>query len=1101
MASFMSSTFTTGERKKKVITYGKLSRLPPPRPSLDDDAPSPNQPHKHASTSIEPPIGSKGFADSAQPSASARTAATSQDVFDVPSEDEFEFQPTTPAKRPVVQRSKIRENPRGSVSKLAAGVPTQAAATAVRPPQKSVVARAAKPKTTPLQDQATSQESAQGKVSRSTNPATSATSQTKAPRATEGSKQTTTAGQRLQRSNTSSKSTSRATSPGLNTQPLSRPQSGKVTSTIPRGKIATSTVKPTASLNVFDVPSDEETSVAIPQAPSQASRQPPKTPAKHVGPSRVLSQDASRKPAAKSNDLGSLQNRKRKGSVSLATAHKPIAARPQEPSSQQRDRKVAKRKEGVSPGRDATDAPVPRPASRILAAEVTVNKPMRTRTRTVPVVSQPTMLKGQSSPAVLNRMIPIEQASRTLREESAAELPASDDTMYDIPEAITTPAHPTPLRRTTSSTPGSVTPRQKDLFSALLGASAAPKTPASALASLQLTDKKPKSLLGALARSKSDLSVSGNSQKTRLLDTLKDEDVSSEEEDSESDDEADSTIIANIEMDKDKTPVQARQSIIIESNVTDQQVDETTAADSQNSELASGAVTRPKLTYASQRSYLQEANAEDEFLMSMDLDDGWKLDTQTVSTDDEDGPTSQPRTHHELKKYGQNTMFSWDMEESIRELSNVSNKSLRRSTMMELCTKMADTGFVTQLLDSGFLHKLLETLTLSGDTISDFIAAVSVLFVLHTRPAFAIVDQIYRSGVATMLIGLVDKDIDISRIARDRKSNMSKIAQESLAELRTLLLRSKVWSSGTPEKLSPQLLVFETVDILTRSLRESGSTEALLSPIQVSKIVNVCSTMPIRVEVANCPVQDLWALDLAVSILETVSIADQEHSTWPAKVLQQLSDVIPVFFRDNALSKTVEAMKLCMHLTNNKPKSCQPFATKAFTGSLVNFIVTRFEQLDAGDLDAERRTQVLADLTLSLGTMINLAELSDQARLNAVDDTTLIEVLVTTFLTGSERAAEASSVEESEVSVVIGFLAVLLGMLCLNSTARSQIRAQLPDYQLHVLLENMKQFARIHEHVDKKTANRFEGSEGQDALNNYYIRIMHVVKKLEGAKV
>lgn len=90
--------------------------------------------------------------------------------------------------------------------------------------------------------------------------------------------------------------------------------------------------------------------------------------------------------------------------------------------------------------------------------------------------------------------------------------------------------------------------------------------------------------------------------------------------------------------------------------------------------------------------------------------------------------------------------------------------------------------------------------------------------------------------------------------------------------------------------------------------------------------------------------------------------------------------------------------------------------------------------------------------------------------------------------------------EESEFSVQIGFLTVLLGNLCLNSVVRSKVQASLPGQQLQPLLDNMKEFARIHEHVDKRTASHFEGSEGQEALNNYYIRIMHVVRKLEGAK-
>ncbi|KAF2630244.1 hypothetical protein BU25DRAFT_408218 [Macroventuria anomochaeta] len=1100
MASFLPSTFTTGERRKKVITYGKLSRLPSRRASLNEDAPSPERPHKHTAVSDGPPGGLGGVTKSVRAPESVRAPTTSSDVFDVPSEDEFGFQSTPPAKRLVVQRGKTEGGPRANIAKETASVPIRPAVTTSRPPQKSIVAKPAESRTRLLQEQIRSQRPAQEKHIQHKVLPTSTTSQTKASQATEARREASASGQRLQRSNTSSKNISRATTPGLSIKPVPKPQFVKTASSATLKKTARPTVGQPANLDVFDVPSDdEEASLPIPEAPRQTPRQVSKGTARQHGASKVPSFDISQKMPVKSSELGNLQSRKRKGSVSLATAPKSVTDRQQETLRTQRDRKVPKRENGTSPAHELAKAPVPSSGPQAATVEATINKPRRTRTRTVPVVSQPAILKGQSSPAVLHKMIPDEHAPSILPEDIASEIPASDDTMYDIPDSMTTPVRSTPLRRTTTSTPDSVTPRQKDLFSTLLGGSTAPKTPASALASLQLTDKKPRSLLGALARSRSDVAYSSQSRKTRLIDTLKDEDTSSEEEDSGSDEEADSTITATYDVDEDKTPMQAKRTIL-ERNIEDLDRDKPTATDSQTSQMITGAVTRPKLTYATQRSYLQEANPEDEFLMSMDLDDNWKMDSQTVSTDDEDGPTSQPRTHHELRKYGQNTMFSWDMEESIREISDESNRSGRRSAMMDLCTKMADAGFVSQLLDSGFMHKLFERMTSTGDVIFDFIVAVSVLFVLQTKPAFAVVDQMYRSGVTTTLINLVDKDADMSKIARDRKSNMSKIAQESLTDFRTLILAAKVWSSTTPEKVSPQLLALKTIDILVRNLRESGSTEALLTPADVSKIVNVCSLSSKRIEASKSSVQDCLALELAISTLETVSIADQDHSTWPTKVLQQLSEASPVFFGDNGLSKTVEAMKLCMNLTNNKPKACQPFSTQTFVQSLIRFIVARFDLLHTGGLDSERRTRVLAALTLSLGAMINLAELSDQARLNAINDVNSIEVLVKTFVVGSERAAEANSVEESEISVVIGFLTVLLGNLCLNSTVRSILRSSLPGQQLDLLLEKMKEFALIHEHVDKRTASRFEGSEGQETLNNYYIRIMHVVKKLESAK-
>ncbi|KAJ8118274.1 hypothetical protein OPT61_g715 [Boeremia exigua] len=1104
MASFVSSTFTTGERRKKSITYGKLSRLAPPRPSLvDDNTPSSDQSDKHAAASSRPPAGTGGLAKSTRPSGSIRAPSAGPDVFDVPSEDEFDFQPpTTPAKRLVTQRSKVGGPSRGSVFNKRAAVPDRAASTIARPPQKSVVATSVGTQALPPQKQAKPRESEQ---EADVNPVvlpTRTTSQPKMPRVTEDQRRASPKRQQLQRSDTSPKDASRATTLGLPTRPATKGRPSTFASTTLSNKRGKSVVQQPITLDVFDVPSDDgEASVPMPKAPGGPSRNTSVGTAKRQRGSKTLLDEGSRKAPNNADHIGNLQNRKRKGSTSLAVAPKPIvehlqATSKQQQQQQQRDRKIAKRQERVSPGNEPARA---RPAQQATIAETTVNKPRRTRTRTLPVASHPVISKGQSSPAILRRMLPTESDSMMSYENATTEVPASDDTMYDIPDPTTTPLRVTPLRKSTTSMPGSVTPRQKDLFSTLLGDSAAPKTPASALASLQLTDKKPKSLLGTLARSKSDISHSDQSRRPRLIDTLKDEDYSSEEDDSESDDAADNHFTEDVEMDNDKTPVQAKRTLVIGRDEADSQTNGATTADSQTSQTTSGAVTRPRLTYASHRSYLQEANSEGDLLGSMDLDDGWKLDSQTVSTDDEE-PTSQPRTHHELRKHGQNTMFSWDMEESIREISNASNKSMQRSAMMDLCTKMTDAGFVNQLLDSGFMHKLLENMTSYDDVIFNFLAAAAVLFILDTKPAFLVVDQMNRSGIATMVVKIVDKDADILRIARDRKSNMSKIALESLADFRALVLASKAWPFTTLDKMSPQLLALRVIDLLFQSLRESGSTEVLLTAVDVSTVVNVCSKLSTRVEATPSSGHDVLALDLAVSALEIASFTDQNHSTWPVKILQQLSSALPVFFQNDTLMRTVEAMKLCMNLTNNKPKFCQPFCTQAFVGSLMGLIVARFGRLYTGERDPEDRAKLLADLTLGLGAMINLAELNDKVRLNAIRDTESVETLVKIFVSGAERADEASSVEESEISVVIGFLAVLLGMLCLNSNARTQIQALLPDQQLEVLLENMKQFARIHEHVDKRTANRFEGPEGQEALNNYNVRIMHVVRTLESAE-
>lgn len=88
--------------------------------------------------------------------------------------------------------------------------------------------------------------------------------------------------------------------------------------------------------------------------------------------------------------------------------------------------------------------------------------------------------------------------------------------------------------------------------------------------------------------------------------------------------------------------------------------------------------------------------------------------------------------------------------------------------------------------------------------------------------------------------------------------------------------------------------------------------------------------------------------------------------------------------------------------------------------------------------------------------------------------------------------------EDSQSSVAVGYLAVLLGNLCLNSAVRLKVRAQLPGEHLDTLVEKIKEFIQFHEHVDSRSKH-FEGEEGQAVWQSYTTRLMLVTKKLEKA--
>jgi len=86
--------------------------------------------------------------------------------------------------------------------------------------------------------------------------------------------------------------------------------------------------------------------------------------------------------------------------------------------------------------------------------------------------------------------------------------------------------------------------------------------------------------------------------------------------------------------------------------------------------------------------------------------------------------------------------------------------------------------------------------------------------------------------------------------------------------------------------------------------------------------------------------------------------------------------------------------------------------------------------------------------------------------------------------------------EESQSSVTIGYLSILLGNLCLNDLVRHKVRSRLPEQKINMLVEKVKEFVRYNERVDSETS-QFQGEEGRETWRMFTIRLLLVVERLE----
>ncbi|KAF2659006.1 hypothetical protein K491DRAFT_713021 [Lophiostoma macrostomum CBS 122681] len=893
--------------------------------------------------------------------------------------------------------------------------------------------------------------------------------------------------QRARTGKTPQHSTTLPSSRAKSIQPEKRKEGGEQPQGPAHSRQATARAKAkeTASTDIFDVPlSDEDAPLLTPRKARHAPFSHGKTPNTTRASSKRLSSVE-----IDSDDSSSSRKRKRQESSqpSVSASEMGPVRLPRKPSVPTPHKSYQKERAGKDAGENTRI-----PSDRKIEAsskDLSINKPKRTRVRTAPTQTRIQVAKGQSSPAKLHGMLAVRSMSKPATAQKVPDITAlEDETMYDIHDPST------PVARSVKSTEaGSVTPRQAQLFSSLLDDTSKAATPGMpSIRRLQLSDRKPASPLSGLTRSSSDIPQTTFSRKSRLIDTLRQATIPSEEEESSESEEESEEDVAEL-----STKSANRSRMITPDD--DMDVDEELPNNSQASQSTLHLSLGTKVTYGQQRSYLEEANPEDNLLMSMDFDT--MLGSQKQPESETEDESSQVRGIHELRRQGQNQKFQMEAQTAIDDIaakSGISN-SVRRSTMLDLCARMADDTFLGQLLESALGHQFLASIRSKGEIIFDFAATVAIAFILKTEPGASVLDAIYKPSTMETLTRLLAIDADISRIAKERKTNMSNIGKDSVASVRALVQESALWSPERPEKVSPQFVALRTLDLLVLALRNAGNTEAIVTEQVICQLLKIALGPSERLKAGKPLPQDLVILNSTFSILEAVSMSNARHATWSNEDLARLLEMLPVLFDAMNAAPVKLALRLCMNLTNNKPKACEMFAQPEFVQPLVRSITNRFDQL-TGQLGEDQRTDIIEALILSLGAMINLAEFSDHARLSVVGDgNELVDALARIFLEGSERAALADSVEETHANVTVGYLTVLLGNLCLNDRIRNRVRSRLPGQSISLLINSVKEFVRYHERVDRLTS-QFEGQEGQNTWKNYTARLLLVVERLEKAE-
>jgi hypothetical protein len=509
--------------------------------------------------------------------------------------------------------------------------------------------------------------------------------------------------------------------------------------------------------------------------------------------------------------------------------------------------------------------------------------------------------------------------------------------------------------------------------------------------------------------------------------------------------------------------------------------------------------TSTKVTYGQGRTYLEEKNEDqlwDMLAAEEPAQSSSAFGSRKQSQDEEDvdmEETSQPRAAHDLRAAGSRRRLHDELSSFIMDIEQRKNsQSIRRSALRDLAEKLLEKEAATCFVESGLDSSFLTAVERDTDNVFLFLEAAVLVLIVDGDPTPSVLDHVFQSQTFTNIFKLLDLNMSLEKLVRDRRSNLAKMSQTMILEFRDQLFAADVWAMIKPRSLSPRVLGLNCVEMVVRKLREHGSSNTLLQEDTVTKVLDIA-----RLELASLT-PDMAIIELALSALQvnTVSAPSMRDKIWPPSLIESFSNLLPAILSladENAVQSMQLALKLAVELTNHNAAACDAIGTPPVVQPLLNNADKRYKQLL--DHQAGEQYSVAFDFTvLSFGLTINLTEASDKARLAMVEDGgQLLEETIKLFIRGKQRADDAESLEDTQMNIIYGCLAFTLGNLSRNTLLRRKVASHFSSGNLDVVLDAMQEFAAINRLTDTK---EFEGEEGHEVSKVFTERLQSVLDEV-----
>lgn len=407
----------------------------------------------------------------------------------------------------------------------------------------------------------------------------------------------------------------------------------------------------------------------------------------------------------------------------------------------------------------------------------------------------------------------------------------------------------------------------------------------------------------------------------------------------------------------------------------------------------------PRITYSRQRSMLAE---QDDLLGDIHMEMGGSLSLNensqnrrgyapslksfesSIAKEFENDFQTAPaiRSVHELRQAGASKRFMDEIDDLSDRITTISAKpSIRRSALLELLDKVQDRTFLRNFLSSGAEHKVLATMNEETDPVCAFLFGSVILLLLDPTTAKLSAARLVGLGFVTFCRRLLQTNESIVSIAKQRRTNMSKMFATTIADCHRKLLDLPIWADARPKFLSPRTVGLACLALCLPQMPGKASLQIYVSKDMAQELFSILeSCIAPSLEMGNTTAQ--CDLLLSTSILghcyfPDVSGSDQPQ--WGSEYLREIcciaTKLLVLEGKETASLRKV-VLSLTLNITNNNGHATDVFATQDFMQTIIRSVCSEFDQVSDAASETDRLASIDA-LILMLGITINLVEKVD----------------------------------------------------------------------------------------------------------------------------